>query len=75
MNVLTGASMSFDFPPSLNVLQCCTDNLEHPIVTRVIVYMSKSKSVDMKETNSVYWDYINPVHYCCMSFSDSHQLW
>lgn len=43
------------------------DILEHPIVTRTVVYILNDKSL--------YWDTINPVNYNCMSFMNNRELW
>ena len=68
INIHTGAIKSFDFPKSnKQILQCCIDNLVHPIITRIIVYLTSDKSV--------YWDYIIPVVYHSISFVNNNELW
>lgn len=39
----------------------------HPIITRIIVYLTSDKSV--------YWDYIIPVVYHSISFVNNNELW
>ena len=59
--------MRYVFPGhDTRVIQCAIDKMEHPIITRVIVYM---------ENKSLFWDTIVPVLYRCMSFANNHLLW
>ena len=67
MNTLNGNQTSYNFANPSFLIQCCPDNLEHPIVTRMIVYMYKD--------NSLCWDYIKQVNYTCSSFSNHKDLY
>ena len=67
VNTWTGEVLRYVFPNhDSRVIQCAIDKLEHPIITRVIVYM---------ENKSLFWDTIVPVLYRCMNFANNHLLW
>lgn len=67
VNTWTGEVLRYVFPNhDSRVIQCAIDKLEHPIITRVIVYM---------ENKSLFWDTIVPVLYRCMNFASNHLLW
>ncbi|OAO17847.1 hypothetical protein AV274_0403 [Blastocystis sp. ATCC 50177/Nand II] len=66
VNTWTGEVLRYVFPNhDSRVIQCAIDKLEHPIITRVIVYM---------ENKSLFWDTIVPVLYRCMNFANNHLL-
>lgn len=68
MNLRNGSIATYGFSTNgLRILQCCVDTLEHPIITRTVIYMLNDKSL--------YWDTINPVNYNCMSFMNNRELW
>lgn len=67
LNIQTGTLTKYAFPNHTQILQCCTDNLEHPIVTRSIAYICSDKLV--------YWDYVLPIQYNCMSFLNTKEIW
>lgn len=67
VNVQSGEQRVFDFPSgAFRVVQCAVNKLEHPIITRSIVYVMSDRSV--------CWDFVVPISYTCMTFANNNLL-
>ena len=52
VNVQSGEQRVFDFPSgAFRVVQCAVNKLEHPIITRSIVYVMSDRSIKVNEPN------------------------
>lgn len=66
INVTNGKASQCAFPVE-NIVQCAIDKMEHPIITRILTYMSENQSVS--------WVYLTQVMYRSISFANHHRLW
>lgn len=53
--------------PAVKVIGCAIDRMEHPIITRIISFMTIDQSVS--------WSYLSQVAYRSFSFANHHKLW
>lgn len=53
--------------PAVKVIGCAIDMMEHPIITRIISFMTIDQSVS--------WSYLSQVAYRSFSFANHHKLW
>ena len=67
VNVQSGEQRVFDFPSgAFRVVQCAVNKLEHPIITRSIVYVMSDRRM--------CWDFVVPISYTCMTFANNNLL-
>lgn len=66
INVTNGKASQCAFPGG-KVVQCAIDKMEHPIIMRILTYMSGNQSVS--------WTYLTQVMYRSISFVNHHRLW
>lgn len=61
-----GKASQCSFPVG-KIVQCSIDKMEHPIITRILTYMTENQSVS--------WTYLTQVMYRSISFANHHRLW